>query len=140
MHKQKLKRGFGHSLLVLGITFTLTPSALAVDYKGNKAAEVEIVYTQKQLATLYLDHLELPENNMKPIEWFASGGYGFAQYDLAGKYAQNKEDKPAQYRIAFMYDKGLGINKNQAMAKKWLNISCDNDYQASCHYLQKIAE
>ena len=45
MHKQKLKSGFGYALLVLGMTFALAPSALAFDYKGDKAAEVKAVDT-----------------------------------------------------------------------------------------------
>jgi len=39
-----------------------------------------------------------------------------------------------------MYYKGLGVNKDKAMAKEWLEVSCDNDYQASCDYLQKISK
>ena len=131
MHKQKLRSGFGHSLLALGITLALAQSALAAADNGHISAKAK-------LADIYYEGRNgVTQDYIQAFKWYEEAAKNEYYNNLDDTW--NKEGKPAQYRIALMYDKGLGDNKNQAMAKRWLSISCNNAYQASCDYLQKLA-
>ena len=52
----------------------------------------------------------------------------------------SKGGELAQYYLGMMYHKGLGVDKNKAMAKEWLDFSCGNNYQASCNYMQNLSK
>ena len=47
-----------------------------------------------------------------------------------------QSDAEAQYRLAFMYDKGVGVKQNKSLAKKYYQLACDGNYKKACNKLK----
>ena len=91
---------FIYPFMISGLSFGLSVSAIAADYITEESTEqLEDNYTQQQLAKLYLENLDLPEDSRKPYEWFAIRGYAPAQFML-GVQAYDPVNKIKWYQIA----------------------------------------
>jgi hypothetical protein len=106
-----------------------------------KAANNGVKQAQNNLGTMYSKGHGVTKNDVEAMKWYlkaAEQNDMYAQYNLGNQYydmediasykvalnwylkaASNGYDK-AQYKLGQMYLKGLGTEKNQSEAIKWL--------------------
>ena len=140
---QRLKQHLIKNITISVLSFGLSVSAIAADYIAEEATEqLEDNYTQRQLAKLYLENLDLPEDSRKPYEWFAIRGYAPAQFML-GLQAYDPINKIKWYQIAadnghtsaianlaYIYYAGeYGVHQDYAKAFKLLRLTHEVQYQ-----------
>lgn len=152
---QSLKKIVTNGLMVLGLSFGLTVSAMAVDFAKYEAlAEQGHAGAQYNTGLDYQDGTGVRQNYTKAHEWHqkaANQGHAGAQNMLGSMYdnghgvrqdytkarqwyqkAANQGHAGAQYNMGLMYYLGQGVRQNNAQAKEWFGKSCDNGYQTGC--------
>ena len=64
-------------------------------------------------------------------------------YELALKEFRKATDEGharAQFRLGYMYEKGLGVGKDDEMARKWYLVSAEQDNVRGQHQLARLSE
>lgn len=118
------------------------------------------VEDQNQLAIMYFDGEDLPQNYHKAFEWSEKAskqGNSSAQLILATLYIQGKGVRQdyslgrkwlleaasqgnagAQGYLGEIYEYGTGVRQDKIKAKEWYGKSCDNGLQVGCDLYRKL--
>lgn len=119
-----------------------------------KQGEAKLKGEQRKLAGKILQVYEIDENEYagKVNKWrsLALAGDPKAQYELAKVYFNGPDGKEmldqilalyeasanqnyadAQYYLGFLYDRGIGVRKNDAKARKWYRMAAENGLAGS---------
>lgn len=122
----------------------------------SKAAERGNVEAQVNLGLYYLSTIKESNNLNKALKWFTEAAkdnnpvalyylaeHAFAEKDYVKAYdyylasAEQSNDK-AQLKLAMLYGKGLGIEKNQEKSLRWLEESAKLGNEKAKVFLNNI--
>jgi len=119
--------------------------------RGNAEAQVN-------LGLVYLNGTGVPIDKRQALKWFKQAAkqkntealYYVAQYHLSNKEflaafdylnkAANLEHSNAQLKLAMLYDKGLGTEKNHTQSLIWLNESAKLGNKKAIDILKRMGE
>jgi len=160
---QSLKKIVSNGLMVLGLLFGLTMSAIAADFVTSKRlAEQGNATQQVYIGDLYRYGAGVRQDYVQALEWYqkaANQGYASGQLRLAYLYyggvgvrqdyaqaleltrkAANQNYTFAQVQMGHVNEFGIGIRQNKAIAKEWYGMACDNGYYMGCDNYRRLNE
>jgi len=137
-----------HALAVSFLLCLLQALVLAGDMWNElfeeqlEAAESGEADAQYEVGIMYLKGQGIEQNRARAVHWLKSAsasGHGKAASKLRRMDEQQDKfrklekkaasgDADAQYEIAMMYLKGLGIEQNSVRARKWLSWSAERNH------------
>lgn len=159
-----LKNIFNNRLMVLGLSFGLSVSAIAMPssyFEQTKVlAEKGYSNSQSALGYLYSDGEGVRQDYTQGFYWHrksADQGNQFGQFSVGYHYlngqgvrqdyakalewfhkAADQGNADAQAIIGDMYSLGQGVRQNKSTGKEWFGESCDNGSQIGCDAYKRL--
>lgn len=115
-----LKKTLPYGLMILGLSFGLTLTAVAADFARNKALATKgNSAAQYSLGLMYYSGEGLRQDYGKAVKWYQK--------------AANQGMSQAQFNLGVMYYKGQGVRQSKVKAKEFFGKACDNGQQSGCN-------
>jgi len=134
---QFLENIFNNGLKVLGLSFLIISSAMAIEYNESATesekiesikylAEQGVAEWQAVLATRYKYGWGVPKDRVKYLYWLNKAidqNYVFAQLEMGE-----------------IYEVGDFVRQDKSMAKEWYGKACDGGYVYGCQSYRRLNE
>jgi TPR repeat protein len=128
---QPMKKTLTSGLMILGLSFGLTLSAIASnesDRFNNIKASAERGDARDQYLTgfRYGEGIGVRQDRQKALYWL--------------KKSSDQNFASAQFALGTMYHNGDGVRQNKSTAKEWFGKACDNGDQDGCDLYRRLNE
>jgi TPR repeat protein len=156
------QKGDVYALNNLGILYLTGKGVKQDTNKGlsfmRRAAATGNTEAQVNLGLIYLNGTGVKTNKKNALEWFKEAGrtnnpealfylaeHAFAEQDYVQAYdyylhSAQQSNSNAQLKLAMLYGKGLGINKDHEQSVKWLKESAKLENEQAIAILKRIKQ